>query len=68
MARPSNRSALKPLTISLPAQTHAYLVKLAKAGARGPSEQAIAAQLVVESVEDLMVKKRASRRYVDDHS
>jgi hypothetical protein len=67
MARPVNKSALKSLTISLPAQTHAYLIRLAKAGF-GPSEQAIAADLVKEAVEVLIEKKRASKRYLDDHS
>ena len=64
MARPVNRSALKQLTISLPAQTHAYLVRMAKVGARAQTEQAIAAQIVVIAVEELMDRKRAARRYL----
>ena len=62
MARPFNRSEAKQLTITLPAQTHAYLVKLATAGALAQTEQAIAAQIVVSVVEQLMEKRRAERR------
>jgi hypothetical protein len=62
MARPFNRSEPKHLTITLPAQTHAYLVKLATAGARGQTEQAVAAHIVITEVEQLIEKKRATKR------
>jgi hypothetical protein len=67
MSRPVNKSALMSLTISLPAQTHEYLIRLAKVGF-GSSEQAIAARLVEKAVEELIEKKRARKRYLDDHS
>jgi hypothetical protein len=54
-----NRSAPAELTISLPAQTHAYLVKLASVGALGQTEALIAARIVVNKVERLMKKRRA---------
>lgn len=62
MARPVNRSEPRQLTITLPAQTHAYLVKLATVGALGQTEQAIAAQLIVRVVEELIEKRRADKR------
>jgi len=67
MPRPVNKSALKSLTISLPAQTHEYLVRLAKVG-YGSSEQAIASRLLEIAVDVLIEKKRARKRYLDDHS
>jgi hypothetical protein len=59
MARPANRSPPEPITITLPAQTHAYLVKLATAGALAQTEQGIAALIVVNEVERLIAQKRA---------
>ena len=61
MARPDNRSKPSKLTITLPAQTHEYLVKLATAGALHQTEQGIAAQIVVQEVERLMATGRAER-------
>lgn len=56
---PRNRSQPIELTISLPAQTHAYLVKLASAGALGQTEALIAARIVINKVEVLMHQRRA---------
>ncbi len=68
MARPANRSALRQLTISVPEQTYVYLVKMAEVGARGQTEQAIAAQIVVTTVEDWIKEKRASKSYLAERS
>lgn len=57
--RPRNRSEPIPLSIGLPAQTHAYLAKLATQGALGTHESAIAAQIVISEVERLMSARRA---------
>lgn len=59
MARTPNRSEPTQVTISVPAQTHAYLVKLATVGALGHYESQIAAQIVIAEVERLMTAKRA---------
>lgn len=59
MARTPNRSQPETVTITIPAQTHAYLVKLATAGALGQNEAIIAAQIVVNEVERLMRERRA---------
>jgi hypothetical protein len=56
---PRNRSVPVELTISLPAQTHAYLVKLATAGALGQTEALIAARIVVNKIEKLIKDRRA---------
>jgi hypothetical protein len=64
MAQP-NRSAPVPLTISLPAQTHAYLVKLATRGALGQTEALIAARIVINKVERLMKDGRAETVLAD---
>ena len=57
--KPPNRSELVSFNISVPRQTHAYLVKLATVGALGPTETAIAAQIVIAEVERLMLGRRA---------
>lgn len=54
-----NRSKPEELTISLPWQTHAYLVKLATEGALAQTEALIAARMVVNEVERLMERRRA---------
>jgi len=54
MARPRHRSETRPITVSLPIETHDYLVLLATRGKLGPSEQDIAAYLVVREVELMM--------------
>ena len=59
MARSKNRSIPAKIEITVPAQTHAYLVKLATAGALGQTEAIIAAQIVINEVERLIDKKRA---------
>lgn len=59
MARPENRHQPVSLSITLPAQTHQYLVRLASAGALGQAEQAIAALIVINEVERLMAQRRA---------
>jgi hypothetical protein len=56
--RTPNRSGPVPLEITLPAQTHAYLVKLATAGALGQNE----ALIVVQEVERLIAGGRAEKR------
>ena len=58
MAKP-NRSKPVELSISLPIQTHAYLVKLAEAGALGQTEALVAARIVINKVERLMRDGRA---------
>jgi hypothetical protein len=60
--RTPNRSDPVPLEITLPAHTHAYLVKLATAGALGRNEALIAAQIVVQEVERLIAGGRAEER------
>jgi hypothetical protein len=62
MARSPNRSEPEKITITIPAQTHAYLVKLAAAGALGQNEALIAAQIVVNEVERLMASNRAETK------
>ena len=56
---PRNRSAPVELTVALPAQTHAYLVKLAERGALAQTEALIAARIIINKVEKLMKDKRA---------
>jgi hypothetical protein len=56
---PRNRSAPVELTIALPAQTHAYLVKLAERGALGQTEALIGARIIINKVEKLMRDRRA---------
>jgi len=62
MARTPNRSEPGQITITIPAQTHAYLVKLATSGALGQNEALIAAQIVINEVERLMVANRAETK------
>ena len=57
--RNPNRSAPVKLKITVPAQTYAYLVKLATVGALGQNETLIAGQLVTAAVEQLMKERRA---------
>jgi hypothetical protein len=59
MARSPNRSEPVKVTITLPSQTHAYLVKLASVGALGQNEAFIAGQIVTHAVEHLMRERRA---------
>jgi hypothetical protein len=54
MARPRHRSKALPITVSLPAETHDYLVLLAARGKLGPSEQDVAAHILIREV-DLMI-------------
>ncbi len=60
--RNPNRSKPVTLKITLPAQTHAYLIKLAEAGALGQNEALIAAKLVIDAVEELIETGRAEKR------
>ena len=53
MARPKHRSESKPITVSLPQHTLDYLILLATRGKMGPSEQDIAAHILIREV-DLM--------------
>jgi hypothetical protein len=62
MGRPPNRSIPIPLTLSLPAETHEYLVLLASMGKLGVLETEIAAHLVVEEVRRLEREKFHERR------
>lgn len=59
--RKENRSDPVLMRITVPAQTHAYLVKLAAAGALGQNETLIAAQMVVNEVERLIERGRAEK-------
>ena len=59
MARSPNRSPTEQITITVPAQTFAYLVRLATAGAIGANEALVASHLVVSEVERLMLERRA---------
>lgn len=54
MARPKHRSEAKSITVSLPAETHNYLVLLASLGKLGPSEQDVAAHILIREV-DIML-------------
>jgi hypothetical protein len=54
-----NRSKSVDLTVSLPYQTHAYLVKLAERGALGQTEALIGVRIIINKVEKLMKAKRA---------
>jgi hypothetical protein len=54
MGRPPHRSKARPLTVSLPGETYDYLVLLAKREKLGPSEQDIAAHIIIREV-DLMM-------------
>jgi hypothetical protein len=54
MGRPKHRSAAQSITISLPAETLEYLILLASRGKMGPSEQDIAAHILIREV-DLMI-------------
>jgi hypothetical protein len=60
--RTPNRSEPRQVTITLPAQTHAYLVKLATAGALGQNEALIAAKIVIDEVEKLIAGGRADKK------
>lgn len=62
MGRPPNRSIPIPLTLSLPAETHEYLVLLASMGKLGVLETEIAAHLVVEEVRRMEREKFHERR------
>ena len=61
MARPVNRSQPEAITITLPAQTYGYLVKLATAGALGQTEHAVASLIIVNEIERMMNNRRAER-------
>jgi hypothetical protein len=54
MARPKHRSQALSITVSLPAETHDYLVLLASRGKLGPSEQDVAAHILIREV-DMMI-------------
>ena len=54
MARPRHRSETRSITVSLPIETHDFLVLLATRGKLGPSEQDIAAHILIREV-DLMM-------------
>ncbi len=62
MGRPPNRSKPVPLTLSLPAETHEYLVLLASQGKLGVLETEIATHLVVEEVRRMERDKFHERR------
>lgn len=62
MARNPNLSKPAKVTITLPEQTFAYLTMLATSGALASNEAKIAALIVVNEVERLMVIKRAELR------
>jgi hypothetical protein len=57
--RTRNRSDTEQITITVPKQTFAYLVKLAAVGAMGAHEAMIASVIVVNEVERLMAARRA---------
>lgn len=52
--RPRHRSETRAITVSLPAETMNYLVLLAERGKLGPSEQDVAAHILIREV-DLMI-------------
>jgi len=54
MPRPRHRSETRAITVSLPVETHDYLILLASLGKLGPSEQDIAAHIIIREV-DLML-------------
>jgi hypothetical protein len=54
MARPKNRSEARQIALSLPIQTHDYLVALAVRGKLGVTEQAVAEHILTERVEEMM--------------
>lgn len=62
MARPKNKSDPVSFEITVPSQTHAYLVELATVGALGWTENGIASQLVIDAVEDLIRDDRARKQ------
>lgn len=66
MARTPNRSKPAQITVTLPAQTHAYLLKLASVGALGSHEGNVATYLLVSAVEALMAQRRAEIILVKD--
>jgi hypothetical protein len=54
MARPKNRSETRQVTLTLPVETHDYLVLLAELGKLGSSEADVASYLVIREV-DMML-------------
>ena len=54
MARPSHRSKARSITVSLPEETMEYLILLASRGKLGPSEQDVAAFILVREVDTMM--------------
>jgi hypothetical protein len=54
MARPKNRSEARQITLSLPLQTHEYLVALAQRGKLGVTEQAVAEHILTQRAEEMM--------------
>ncbi len=56
MARPKHRSPARPLTLSLPGETYDYLVLLATREKLGPSEQDVAAHIIVREVDSMMAQ------------
>ena len=50
MARPENRSEARALSLTLPTETHNYLVLLATLGKLGRTENEVATHLLVREV------------------
>lgn len=60
--RPRHRSETHPITVSLPAETYDYLVLLASRGKLGPSEQDVAAHILIREVDFMLALDVHSRR------
>jgi hypothetical protein len=60
---PSNKSAPKPLRLSIPADTYAYLTLLAGMGKLGTREPEIALHLIVREVTKMQESKFHERQY-----
>lgn len=55
--RPENRSETRRLILSLPLQTHEYLIALAKLGKLGANEAAVAEHILTARTEEMMVSE-----------
>jgi hypothetical protein len=61
--RPRHRSDTRSITVSLPAETMNYLVLLAERGKLGPSEQDVAAHILVREVDRMIALDYHDQRF-----
>jgi hypothetical protein len=63
--RPENRSKPEKMLISLPGDTHKYLVHLATIGKKGVTENDVAVQILIAEVERL--QKEEFEKIISPH-